>query len=217
LTPDQLSVVAEDLEFLRTEWHAEVHNADIRRGSAILRRLLIDDAYGTAWRSVGHGGEPRVIAVDLEQFMSRIPRDQIAMALATGVRHRGVEYAGICVAKGLHDPSPELSPALSAGGFPGEFEYRLSAYLASPSAVVGRQTISRREVIKYVANVKGGVHLGARARRAELKLVARVAALERRFDVEGTDGLLLEILAIGQAIGRSADAGRLVSSVLGRP
>jgi hypothetical protein len=61
---DALTAVAEDLEYL-SGWGSEISNAEIRRGTAILRRLLVEDAYGTAWRTVGRCKQPSLMAVDL--------------------------------------------------------------------------------------------------------------------------------------------------------
>lgn len=61
---DSLIAVAEDLEYL-AQWGSDISNADIRRGTAVLRRLLVEDAYGTAWRAVGEVKQPSLPGVDL--------------------------------------------------------------------------------------------------------------------------------------------------------
>ena len=48
-----IAIVAEDLIHLRDDWGGEITDAQIRRGSAVLRRLLVEDAYGQAWRAAG--------------------------------------------------------------------------------------------------------------------------------------------------------------------
>ncbi len=81
------------------------------------------------------------------------------------------------------------------------------------SGQIDSQTFTRRDVIKYIANVKGGVHLSAKQRKQEAKLIARIGKIERRIAVNTTDGLLVELVAIGQAVGRSADAKDFVEIV----
>ena len=61
-----LRLVAEDLTFLLT-WGGRISTPDIRRGSATLRRLLIEGTYGNAWRAAGFLKEPTVLAPDLRQ------------------------------------------------------------------------------------------------------------------------------------------------------
>jgi hypothetical protein len=98
----------------------------------------------------------------------------------------------------------------SPDGYPGEREYGVSSYLSSPSGIVDGVVFTRREVIKYIANIKGGVHLSAKQRSAERKLVARLGKVEKKIMVHATDGLLVEIVAIGQALGRSGDAAAFI-------
>jgi hypothetical protein len=61
-------------------------------------------------------------------------------------------------------------------------------------------------VIKYIANVKGGVHLSPKQRKEEAKLIARLAKAEKKMSIQMSDGLLVEAVAIGQALGNSEDA-----------
>jgi hypothetical protein len=103
-------------------------------------------------------------------------------------------------------PIGTLPPPLRAGGYPGEKEFPLSEFLASPSGIIEGRTFNRRDVIKYIANVKGGIHLGAKQRKVEEKLIARLGKIEKQITVHTTDGLLVEIVAIGQALGKSEDA-----------
>jgi hypothetical protein len=68
-----------------------------------------------------------------------------------------------------------------------------------------------------LANVKGGVHLSAQQRKAEEKLIARLGKIEKRILVHNTDGLLVEAVAIAQALGSSADAKLYVQHVKSLP
>lgn len=52
MTRDDLRLVAEDLEYL-AEWGPDITDREIRHGSAVLRRLLVEGVYGTAWRAIG--------------------------------------------------------------------------------------------------------------------------------------------------------------------
>jgi len=67
-------------------------------------------------------------------------------------------------------------------------------------------------VIKYIANVKGGVHLSSQARKQEKKLIDRLGKAEKRIMVHNTDGLLVEAVAIGQALGNSDDAKDFIAA-----
>ena len=81
---NDIQVVVEDLEYLRADWGGTISNPVVRRGSALLRRLLVENAYGNAWRALGFHGEPKVRAVDLNQIIGSTPLSEVDMALAAG-------------------------------------------------------------------------------------------------------------------------------------
>jgi hypothetical protein len=95
--------------------------------------------------------------------------------------------------------------------------FTLSDFLSSPSGVVDGRTFNRREVIKYLANVKGGVHLSSQQRKLEEKLIARLGKIERKLMVHTTDGLLVEAVAIAQSLGNSKDAQHFIKTVRALP
>ncbi|MGZ5081603.1 MAG: hypothetical protein ACXWBT_18825 [Usitatibacter sp.] len=209
---DALVAVAEDLVYLGT-WGSDISDAEIRRGSAVLRRLLIEDAYGAAWRAIGTAKEPQLIAVDLDHMIANRSTTDVELAIAAGVEFRGVKMACILIDRGP-PPGPSPYPGADESTYPGSRNFFLAEYLGSLSGRVGPHSFTRRDVIKYIANVKGGVHLNSQQRKQEEKLIARVEKIERRVAVHRTDGLLVELVAIGQAVGRSADAKEFIAAVL---
>jgi hypothetical protein len=202
---DAIQAVAEDLLFLRARWGPDLPDAEIRRGCATLRRLLVEGAYGSAWRAVGLQKEPSVVAVDLDGVLDETPPSLVEFALAAGAIFRGVLMASCTLLKSGSPPSKMPGPPLTPDGFPGEQHFTLSRYLSSTAGMVQGRQFTRRDVIKYVANAKGGVHAGPSQHKAELKLIERMAKAERRLRLHQTDGLFVELVAIAQAIGRSAD------------
>jgi hypothetical protein len=67
-TTGSYATVAEDLEWLQSEWcvlYEPPSNADLRRGSAALRRLLVDNTIQTAWLHHGFKGQPKVAGPDM--------------------------------------------------------------------------------------------------------------------------------------------------------
>lgn len=86
----------------------------------------------------------------------------------------------------------------------------LNEYLASAAALVGGVTISRQDVIQYVANKVGGVHSDSRrqgAQGARFKLLDRPVAI---IEVGGrkTNFAFAELLSIGEFLAESGDADR---------
>lgn len=212
---DALIAVAEDLEYL-AGWGAEITAGEIRRGTAVLRRLLVEDAYGTAWRAIGLTKQPSLIAVNLDLMLGN-DSNQVVYALAGGANFRGMQMACMLVNKGARPVGGNPTEPIREDGYPYESPFSLSEYLASKSGVVDGHSFNRREVIKYLANVKGGVHLSAQQRKAEEKLIARLGKIEKKMTVHNTDGLLVEAVAIAQALGNSSDAKSYIARVQAAP
>ncbi|MDO8862702.1 hypothetical protein Q6D67_13405 [Haliea sp. E1-2-M8] len=212
MTRDDLEVVADDLLYL-AEWGPEITEREIRHGSAVLRRLLFEGVYGTAWRAIGWPKQPKLIAVSINEIASPGNLSQIVYAIAAGANFRGIQMACMMMNKGSSPIGNSLGPPLRENGYPGDREFSLSEYLSSLSGVVDGKTFNRREVIKYIANVKGGVHLSAKERKSEAKLIAKLGKIEKKIMVHTTDGLLVEFVAIGQALGCSKDAQSFIKHV----
>jgi len=208
---DSLIAIAEDLEYL-AQWGSEISNAEIRRGTAILRRLLVEDSYGTAWRFVGEIKQPSLPAVDLSLLLGN-DINQVVYALAGGAHFRGVQMACMMQNKGNNPIGGAPPPPIRDDGYPFERMFTLSEYLSSMSGVVDGRAFNRREVIKYLANVKGGVHLSAQQRKTEEKLIARLGKIEKKMMVNNTDGLLVEAVACAQSLGNSDDAKVFIKKV----
>lgn len=212
---DSLIAVAEDLEYL-SKWGSDITGAEIRRGTAVLRRLLVEDAYGTAWRAIGHEKQPSLIAVDLEQMLGN-DSDKVVYALAGGAHFRGMYVACMLLSKGGYPIGGDPPPSLRSGGYPFERSFTVSEHLSSKAGVVKGRSFNRREVIKYLANVKGGVHLSAQQRKTEEKLISRLGKIDKKIMIHTTDGLLVEAVAIAQALGSSVDAKAYIAHVMALP
>lgn len=212
---DSLVAVAEDLEYL-AQWGSEITAAEIRRGTAVLRRLLVEDAYGTAWRVIGQKKQPSLIAVDLNLWLGN-DANKVVYALAGGADFRGMQMVCMLMNKGTTPIGSNPPAPIRQDGYPFERTFTLSEYLSSNAGVVEGQTFNRREVIKYFANVKGGVHLSAQQRKTEAKLIARLGKIEKKIIIHNTDGLLVETVAIAQALGASQDAKTYIAHVQALP
>ena len=203
--------VAEDLEHLCEDWSKNPKNDVIRRGSAILRRLLVDSVLQQAWRALGFERQPTIKAPDLMLVVNRQPA-MVEIAIAGGAAYGGVISAGMTLMGGSAPPDipSDVDPAwLTARPWP------LSEYCESPAAIGDGTVIKRRELIKYFANTEGGVHLdrSRKVRKREEALVARVRRLEGRVQVHTADGLFFELLSIGQAVGNADDCRRLATTI----
>ncbi len=207
---EQIKYIAEDLEYLRDGWGPDVLEPDIRRGSAVLRRLLVESSFSQAWRAAGFEKQPRVIAVDLRNIFEKLNLELVICSLAWGAHFRGVFMSSPCIYPGTTIPMGKPSPAIRKDGFPGEREFYITEYMESLSGIAEGIHVNRREIVKYVANVKGGVHLSSKRRSAEKKLIKKMKMFEKKIMAHTTDGILVEIVSIAQAIGMSDDARKLI-------
>lgn len=229
---DLIKVVADDLEFLEDAWTMETTSAALRRESPVLRRLLIQDDYGRAWRLVGLPGEPMVRAGDLRAWVAGVPPRYIVSAMAPLPATWEGEFQ---VQAGFGDhveegdlllltsmSRPVLSHAMVIvpkdeveGDDPEEFGkkvmqdasrlkheyYTLSKFLDSPALIVQGERFTRRDIIQFVANRRGGAHHG--------RLDARFDRLDNYPDkARDIEFPFLQLLAIGQVLADSSDAHR---------
>lgn len=219
MTSEELRVVAEDIQYFQDRWYGDIPEPEIRRGAAILRRLLIEDAIGEAWRGMGHKGEPCLVGPDLDKLFGNYDRGKIVCALAGGGMRNGVRAAGLCQVRD-NKPPPPPTPDLEAGQtFESiiETSLSLSQYLKSTCAIIDGILITRRELIRYMANIKGGVHLrlSRRTRKREQEIVNKIKPLEGRIHAFRLDGLFFELLSIGQSVGGSPDTQSLMRQIIG--
>lgn len=212
---EQIKCIAEDLEYLRDGWGPGVTDPDIRRGSAVLRRLLVESSYGQAWRAAGFEKQPSVIAVDLGILFEELNIDLVICSLAWGAHFRGVFMASPIAYPGTTIPMGKPAPSIRKDGYPGEREFYITEYMESLSGIAEGIHVNRREMIQYVANVKGGVHLSSKRGASEKKLIKKMKEFEKKIMAHRTDGILVEIVSIAQAIGMSDDARKLIEHANG--
>jgi hypothetical protein len=232
--------IAEDIDWLRDVWwqgDGHLKEPDLRRGSVVLRRLIVDGEIVKAWRSHGFQGQPTVTAPDGAALASEhnVRLEHAASLIVGGGRLNGIDAAmigafrvfnpatgqgpdaesgfAVLVTSILRDASSSAPPGTLTDKV--ERAWRLTDYLSAPGAVRRGQIISRQLVIQFFANYAGGAHLDRisaviRNKTARYELVAE---LERRLNADTLDGLHFELLSIGQAVGRSNDMHQLAAAI----
>ena len=88
----------------------------------------------------------------------------------------------------------------------------IGAYVNAPCMYIHGRWVSRADVIKYIANVKGGVHLSQSEGKREAELIRKVKGSDEAFSFNEIDGFHSELVAIAQAVGQSEDANRYVQA-----
>jgi hypothetical protein len=194
---DLIQVVRADLSHLATELHESVDDDALRRSSTILRRLLVEGDLQRAWRASGHADRLLIRAPTLEYIQSAIPQQKVVLAAAGGSRFKGLAMMGFLEASYVL-PKEDLD-RLHGKGIPTR-ELPAEQYVASPSMIVKGVAISRRLIIKYVANKLGGAHFDPKRRpdkeKVPFELLDHVRAT---YVLAGKNAVYFELLAIGQS------------------
>ncbi|MBW9076960.1 hypothetical protein JNB84_03265 [Rhizobium pusense] len=162
---DAAAALVEDLEYMRQLIAGTPNPADIRRLSALLRRILVErDLELIAAPRVGR---IKIPALDLKPIhKADVAKPFILVCGAIGKLY-GVEYGSFCLSEGNFnsdnigfDPSSLIS-------------LKLDSFLKQRVLSFQGSWVTRSDVIKYVANVAQGVHSGS-PRTDEDRTVARI-------------------------------------------
>ena len=217
----RVEVVSQDLRFLRDEWDGSIKEESLRRSSNVLRSLLVEDQYGKAWRSLGLEKQPVVIAPDLESSIRSIDIQRIKFAQAGGATYNGMALMAALEVNYAMSPE-EIRLRANAGPYAPWKEFSLSSLLSSTCIISQGSPLNRRELIKYIANKLGGVHLDL-TRNEDKDLERRfkdLDALLRGLQVLDMRSAYFEILSIGQCLARSPDTERflaIANNAIARP
>jgi hypothetical protein len=231
----QAEVVYEDLMYLRDEWRPSLEPSALRRLiSPVLRRLLIDGDYGKAWRSLELPGEPWISVPDLDAMLGTLDRRAIVLASAPpsatvmrimsglyqenfqlpGEVEKGTVYTGFHSGLGLvvvRDKEQGGSiPIVEQLDFQFIRGISLDAWLESPAALIMNESVTRRDIIKYVANKRGGAHYDPSREGKEKVYPLLDNKLPTFTPIDGSEATLpdIELLSIAEALAESSDAAR---------
>lgn len=240
-TTNPWSTVADDIEWLRREWctiFAPPREDEIRRGSAALRRLLLEDSLGKAWRHFGFERQPRISGPNVLKLLEDrgVELRHVVSLIAGGGTVNGLQMALIGSARagnastGVPADADEgfavavISICRDARSGPAttgelldlvEYPLPLTSYRDAVGAIRLGDTISRANVIRYFAHVAGGAHFdpGMSSVRGDPTPHLLVRDLESKVKADLVEGLHFELLSIGQAIGRSTDLELLTKRI----
>ena len=208
-----IRTLLEDLDYLKREWTPKVTDAALRRGSPVLRRLLVNDDFLKAWHLLRVGHKPHVKAPRAEYFLEHPEADRIEILISGGGHYAGA-FAALAMVNTGRIPIP-----LSRDINPIEYRFTLGEFLQSTGIYMSGLCVSRREVVQYVANKLGGAHLDF---KRSGKLKEKFETLDRgadRLQIEGVpkpagkNAVYFELLSIGQLFAQSPAATELRATV----
>lgn len=170
---ERLVLIGGDLEYLRDlPIDRLLTHTEVRLAAGILRRLLVDGQIDSFWRHISAKAkvQPSVEVTEIDTALSKWPHRWIKYAWAGGANpqlaahHTGFIFAAIPQEE--HEQYDSVETLFEQNPIPmtgQKVRFTLADWLRSTSVAVmtnerGLVAISRRSVLKYIANRKGGVH-----------------------------------------------------------
>lgn len=184
-TKEKARTLAEDTDYLRVLVAQDHLDApELRRASAVLRRLLVE---GVLVEVAGPRiGKAMIRSPDLSPVHRSNEQEAIAFAATAGAKIFGVEMALMMLnagpmARDVPGYHPDRTVLLSVEHF-----------LKQRVICLHGQWVTRHQIIKYVANVGGGVHSGVALEPEDL-LIARMRSAAK-VHIEGEQVVITQSL-----------------------
>ena len=181
-----LSVVASDLKFLADEWNQEIDDHSLRRSSNVLRIQLVDENLLNAWRQAGFTAQPQILAPSLQNRLQLYPLDKIQFAQTGGATYKGITVQALFELKIALGPD-DMKKLFQLGPTSPVTQQDLTGFVDSTCIVFEGTEITRKELVKYVANKLGGTHIDF-ARNPNKPLEAKFAKLDKIRESMSTAG-----------------------------
>jgi len=204
-------------------------HTEVRLCASVLRRLLIDNQLGLLWKSLGAPSDfkPVIRATDIDSVLEQWPDHWLFYGWAGGAPANGANHRGMLLwtvpeadwkVHGSYEAFIDATELPSSG----EPTYMPVSRWQESTAVAlgfrdkGTLKISRAEVVKYLANRKGGVHFDPKRRLDASRTPKRLREEKYRLLDHGfirvghLTGPEYEIASMAHAIAESDWAAELV-------
>ena len=216
-----MQLTLEDLLHIAKETEPECDDSQLRRISVQLRHLLVEDAYVRSWKLLQlQPKSPTIVAPRLRADDMR--PDDFAVA-------GGGNIAGLSIANAKIMPGRALSAEEAKALYEREkddlaYGFSLSEFKDSCAVYVSGRKVTRKQLVQYIANKKGGAHLDHTRRKDEEAYLSLDNALVNPIlfggrpaqngkpAVPGKSAIYLELLSIGQFLTQSPDTKRFIES-----
>jgi hypothetical protein len=151
---EESRIALSDLDYLYDEWNQDITDDSLRRNSVVLRRLLVNGDLLRVWRKAEFQGQPEIVAPTLEEHLKLYPLNTVRFALAGGA-HYGSMTVAVFFERDVASTPEEIKRSFGLGPVY-ETKFTLTEFVESSCVIVEGVVISRREIIRYVANKLGG-------------------------------------------------------------
>lgn len=209
-TKEFFTVVSEKLQFIMLESTRECpSNDEIRKISADMRFLFIDGNGNLkkAWKTAGLKNEPKIL---VPSFLNKTDNSvNSTIFTGGGANINGMQIMGFSYSdRALSDEEikADYEKERASINAPAE-QIGLNAYLNSKVVKVNNIMLSRREIIKYVANKLGGVHYDEKGRDQN------VESFRHEVRLLDQDPIYFELLSYAQQVSESPDIKLLANKI----
>lgn len=150
-----------------------------------------------------------ITAPALTLTLEGVPPEKLAFATAGGAWYKGAQISGFCLGFG-RNPMYEAKSENVKSVLPSE-TVPLTKFVDAPCAVVSGEVVSRRLLIKYIANKLGGAHYDPK-RLPDERVFSLLDSVRERIKILDKPVVYFELLSIGQALAMAPDIERFLSA-----
>lgn len=209
-------VVHADLVFLRDHWSEGASEEEVRNGSVRLHKLLVERGQGllqAAWSALKLGPGP-FVPVDTVEGPSS-PVGGVPVYQSTGMAKKGGIFVGPITFFDRALSPEEIRQGAQSAIPPVRKDLTLSGFSKSRALTYRGVDVSRRDVVEYLANKRGGKHLDGR--RTSSEEAGAFGALDRLNEEQvlqlGLEPAFFEALGIAQLLLQAPDIQRFIATV----
>ena len=211
-----MKVVSEDLDYLSDEWTQEIDDPALRRASPVLRSLLIEGLLKKVTNYLNE--EINIMTPIVSRFEDKLTDPSLVFYQSGGANYKGMEIQSVSIYNRAQSPEEIKENYNKERDLMGQnYPVRLEIFLKQTSFSISGVKINREEIIKFVANKRGGAHYDS---RREPERAGAKGELEKKYmfldkiingemRVADKNAVYYELLSIGQRLIKSNDVQRI--------
>ena len=210
-----ITIVAEDLNYLTNKWTQDIDDPSLRRASPVLRSLLIESQLMKVANMLNE--EISVMAPLISKYEDELEDASIVFYQSGGAKFKGMEIQFVKRNNRAMSPEEIKTNYEKQKNLIGQnYPVKLTKFMKQISFLINGVKINREEVIKYIANKRGGAHYDG-SRKTDK--VGSKGDLEKKFKllddihrstiVADKNSVYYELLSIGQRLINSPDVKRI--------
>ncbi len=209
-----IKIVAEDLDYMTDEWSQDIDDASLRRASPVLRSLLIEGQLMKVANMLNE--EISVMAPLISKYENELEDLSIVFYQSGGAKFKGMKIQFLKKLNRAMTPE-EIKVIYEKKKIIGQnYSLKLTKFMKQVSFMINGIKINREEVLKYIANRRGGAHYD---NSRKTKKLGSKGDLEKKFIlldsvhastvVADKNSVYYELLSIGQRLIGSHDVQRI--------